>query len=760
MSFLPTWRHVLSGATAFAVLVGALAISAPAAQAADTEAPMLASFSVSPRAVGPGQDVTVTYAATEAAGTLSSVEFQFQRGTVAYTAHATGAVPTSGTVHVSLPDGSANGTYSLSLVRLKDPAGNTSTAFRGGSVSYSSGATGPATHPLVLADGDLTLTGSVADWTSPVLTSASISDSTLTVGDSLAVNYAVDEQHLLRAVTVYYQNKTADFSPYVRAAKLVDADLPTSGTATTTVPDTWANGTYAVTSVAVVDQFGNSSSFYSDGTAIRDGFWGTHDVDLKSLSFTVSGSPADFEPPVLTSLGLPTPLATFGGTVSLPYTTTDASGHLGSITATFTSSSGDSFTLTDTGAPLSGTLTGPANPTPMKSIADYELASLRVTDAVGRSATYHRGGLLDLPGGSSIHSFDFSRRVVRLAKVPTAPTWAAVTPGPSSAKVQWDDAGDNSAPITGFTVTVSPSGKVLTTSGAARSVAITGLTNKTRYTFTVRAKNAVGTGAGRSVSGMPRAFGLRILSPGDFGDDGKTDILAVNHDGKLLYYPGNGRGGFASTGKVIGAGWQVNRLVLPRVGPREGGLLPDAWAVTYDGALRRYDATRQGTFSSWAPVGSGWDKFDKVFTSGDFGTDGYPDVMGITDGGDLYYYPYRSQTAGLYPGVRIGGGWNVFTQVFGAGDQTGDGRNDLMAIKSDGTLWLYAGNGKGGFAAAGKRIGSGWGSVRAAFVTDFDGGGPDLLTVDAKGDLRLYHGNNRAGFSYRGVIGKGWNVFL
>ncbi|WP_457252295.1 fibronectin type III domain-containing protein [Pedococcus sp. P5_B7] len=760
MSFLPSWRHVLSGATAFAMLVGVLALSAPSAQAADAEAPVLTSFSVAPRAVVPGQDVTVTYAATEAAGTLSSVEFQFQRGTVAYTAHATGAVPTSGTVHVSLPDGSANGIYSLTLVRLKDPAGNTSIAFRNGSVSYSAGATGPATHPLTLSAGDLTLTGSVPDQTSALLTSASITDSTLTVGDQVAVGYGMTEQHLLRAVTVYYQNKTANFSTSVQAAKPVDADLPTSGVVTTTVPDTWANGLYAVTSVAVVDQFGNTSSFYSDGRTLRDGFWGTHSVDLTALSFTVSGSPADFEPPVLTGLGLPTPLATFGGTVSLPYTTTDASGPLNSITATFASSSGDAFTLTNTGAPLSGTLTGPANPAPMKSIADYELSSLRITDAKGRSATYHHGGLLDLPGGSTTHSFDFSLREIRLAKAPTATTWAAVTPGPASARVQWDDAGDNGAPITGWTVTVSPSGKVVTTSGTARSATITGLTNKTRYTFTVRAKNAVGTGAGRSVLGMPRAFGLRILSPGDFDGDSKSDILAVNHDGKLLFYRGNGRGGFASTGKVIGAGWQVNRLVFPRQGPREGGLFPDVWAVSYGGTLLRYASTRNGTLSPGAPMGSGWDKYAKVFTAGDFGTDGYPDVMGITDGGDLYYYPHRWQTGGFYPGVRIGGGWQAFTQVFGAGDQTGDGRNDLMAIKSDGTLWLYAGNGKGGFAAAGKRIGSGWGSVRAAFITDFDGGGPDLLTVDAKGDLRLYRGNNRAGFSYRGVIGKGWNIFL
>jgi hypothetical protein len=757
---LPTWRHVLSGATAFAMLVGVLALSAPAAQAADTDAPVLTSFSVSTQSVSPGQDVVVTYAATEAAGELSSVEFRFRRGTVAYFAQAHGVLPTSGTVTMHLPDGSPNGLYGLYAVVLADPTGNTSTALPTGSVTYSPGATGPATHSLAFADGSITLSGSVEDHTSAALTAASIGDSTLTVGDSLAVNYAMDEQHLLRAVSIYYNNKDAVFSPFVRVSKPADSDLPTSGTATTTVADTWANGTYAVTSIAVVDQFGNSSTFYPDGRAFRDGVWGTHTVDLKALGFTVSGSPADFEPPVLTSLGLPTPLATFGGTVSLPYTTTDASGPLSSITASFTSSSGDSFTLTNLNAPLSGTLTGPANPTPMKSIADYELSVLRVKDAKGRSATYNRGGRLDLPGGSSTHGFDFSTRVVRLAKAPTATPWTAVTPGPASAKVQWDDAGDNGSPITGWTVTVSPGGKVVTTSGAARSATITGLTNKTRYTFTVRAKNAVGTGAGKSVSGTPRAFGLRILSPGDFGDDGKTDILAVNHDGKLLYYRGNGRGGFASTGKVIGAGWQVNRLVLPRLGPREGGLLPDAWAVTNDGTLRRYASTRQGTFSSWAPMGSGWDKFDKVFTAGDFGTDGQPEVMGITDGGDLSYYPYRSQTGGLYPGVRIGGGWQVFTQVFGAGDQTGDGRNDLMAIKSDGTLWLYAGNGKGGFAAAGKRIGSGWGSVRAAFVSDFDGGGPDLLTVDAKGDLRLYHGNNRAGFSYRGVIGKGWNIFL
>ncbi|MGW1140994.1 FG-GAP repeat domain-containing protein [Streptomyces zhihengii] len=42
--------------------------------------------------------------------------------------------------------------------------------------------------------------------------------------------------------------------------------------------------------------------------------------------------------------------------------------------------------------------------------------------------------------------------------------------------------------------------------------------------------------------------------------------------------------------------------------------------------------------------------------------------------------------------VRIGGGWNVFSSLVGAGDLDGDGRADLIAYGGDGT-WVYRSTG-------------------------------------------------------------------
>jgi len=53
--------------------------------------------------------------------------------------------------------------------------------------------------------------------------------------------------------------------------------------------------------------------------------------------------------------------------------------------------------------------------------------------------------------------------------------------------------------------------------------------------------------------------------------------------------------------------------------------------------------------------------------------------------------------------------------VFSPGDFSGDGRSDLVAVRSTGDLYLYRGNGAGGFAGAGTRIGGGWSAFAKVF---------------------------------------------
>jgi hypothetical protein len=59
------------------------------------------------------------------------------------------------------------------------------------------------------------------------------------------------------------------------------------------------------------------------------------------------------------------------------------------------------------------------------------------------------------------------------------------------------------------------------------------------------------------------------------------------------------------------------------------------------------------------------------------------------------------------PPRRIGQGWNAFTTIISPGDFNGDGKSDLLSRDRDGTLWLYPGNGAGGFLQR-RAVGMGW----------------------------------------------------
>ncbi|MEA2245144.1 MAG: serine protease, partial [Solirubrobacteraceae bacterium] len=76
---------------------------------------------------------------------------------------------------------------------------------------------------------------------------------------------------------------------------------------------------------------------------------------------------------------------------------------------------------------------------------------------------------------------------------------------------------------------------------------------------------------------------------------------------------------------------------------------------------------------------------------------------------------YRGNGAGgfLQPTAQqIGSGWQVFDALFAGGDFSGDGKPDILARDANGLLFVYRGNGGGGFITGQReQIGSGWGSL-------------------------------------------------
>jgi FG-GAP-like repeat len=230
-----------------------------------------------------------------------------------------------------------------------------------------------------------------------------------------------------------------------------------------------------------------------------------------------------------------------------------------------------------------------------------------------------------------------------------------------------------------------------------------------------------GNGAGGWASGAAEPIGTgwgaytALLSPGDFSGDNKPDLIVRRSDGRLLLYRGNGAGGFLTgMGEPIGSGWQ-NFSALFSPGDFSGDGKPDVLAAGSDGALLLYHGNGAGAWVTGVPtqIGAGWQQFDAILSGGDFSGDGKPDVIARQPGGGLFLYE-GDGAGGWVTGVakQIGSGWQQFTALAAGGDFSGDGKPDVLAQHPDGRLLLYEGNGAGAWVTGVPvQVGSGWGGL-------------------------------------------------
>ncbi|MBF0459632.1 MAG: fibronectin type III domain-containing protein [Nitrospirae bacterium] len=168
-------------------------------------------------------------------------------------------------------------------------------------------------------------------------------------------------------------------------------------------------------------------------------------------------------------------------------TITAVSAGNGQVTVSFSapsSNGGSSITkYTVTSSPDNVTATGTASPitvTGLKNGTAYTF-TVKATNAIGTGAA-------SAPSNS-----------ITPGTVPGAPTGVTATAGNAQATVSFTAPSSNGgSSITGYTVISSRDN--LTASGTASPITISGLTNGTSYTFTVKATNSIGTGAASSAS--------------------------------------------------------------------------------------------------------------------------------------------------------------------------------------------------------------------------------------------------------------------
>ncbi|MFI1101047.1 FG-GAP repeat domain-containing protein [Streptomyces melanogenes] len=216
----------------------------------------------------------------------------------------------------------------------------------------------------------------------------------------------------------------------------------------------------------------------------------------------------------------------------------------------------------------------------------------------------------------------------------------------------------------------------------------------------------------------------------------------------------------------VGGGWQTYNT-LTKLSTLKADGTGDLVARDGSGTLWYYKATGNITspFASRTKVGGGWQTYTMLTGAGDLTGDGKADLLARDRDGVLWLYRGTGNPASPFQTrTKVGGGWNTYTELIGGADLTGDGKADLLARDRDGVLWLYRGTGNPAAPYATRaRIGGGWNTYTRILSTgDTTGDGKaDLLAVDSDGGLWHYRGtgNPASPFQTRTRIGTGWNTY-
>ncbi|KUL38989.1 FG-GAP repeat domain-containing protein [Actinoplanes awajinensis] len=194
---------------------------------------------------------------------------------------------------------------------------------------------------------------------------------------------------------------------------------------------------------------------------------------------------------------------------------------------------------------------------------------------------------------------------------------------------------------------------------------------------------------------------------GDVNRDRMNDLLVRKGNGTLYAYLGFGQAYFGQNKIVkVGTGWNRYNTLLTS-GDLTGDGIADLLARdARTGTLYRYNGTGRTTFAGRAKLAGGYKSFTRIVGPGDLNGDGRADLLLVNAKG-LVYTQYGTGKGTFGKVRKIGAGFAGYTAVLGVGDLNEDGRNDLLVRDKAGNLFRLLGTGKGTFAAR-QRIGTGY----------------------------------------------------
>lgn len=228
--------------------------------------------------------------------------------------------------------------------------------------------------------------------------------------------------------------------------------------------------------------------------------------------------------------------------------------------------------------------------------------------------------------------------------------------------------------------------------------------------------------------------GSRVFAPGDWNRDRKPDLISISRGGSMWLHSGTDKG-FAGK-RRIGHGWNSINSVVTGIDWDGDGNKDVIGRVARDGRLILYPGNGRGTFKRARQIGHGWHGFSRLVGVGNF-MRGRPVILAQNRQGGLFTYAGNGR-GGFAERFQSGWNWGSTRTLIGAKDWTVDRVGDLLAVKNDGTLTVYPGTGRGRFGQT-QNIGAGW----SAFSTVLDANGTSssgttLIGVSSNGEIKAY----------------------
>jgi flagellin-like hook-associated protein FlgL len=235
----------------------------------------------------------------------------------------------------------------------------------------------------------------------------------------------------------------------------------------------------------------------------------------------------------------------------------------------------------------------------------------------------------------------------------------------------------------------------------------------------------LGNGDGTFRAATSLSTSASTLNVTDVNGDGVTDIVSADASSVDVFF-GNGDGTFRT---AISTATVANSYASATVADFNRDGVPDVAFTNGNAPAKLYLGNRDGTFSS-APDPSS--TASGPMATADLNGDGIADLV---YGSNNFLAVQLGNGDGTFRGVSTLG-TGVFYTGLSLDDITGDGKADIVANRSDGTLAFFAGNGDGTFSTGATRP-----STASQLVTgDFNGDGvPDVASPISNSTVQIYN---------------------